>query len=150
MNTSLTPSTARRLNIGFAVLRIVVGIIFVAHGGQKLFIHGFGGVAGAFTNMGIPLPAVTSALVILIEFFGGLALLLGLFTRFVALPLAAVMLGAMLMVHLPAGFFLPNGIEFTLILLASLVLFALTGPGALAVDNVLAGRRDRTLGGSAA
>jgi putative oxidoreductase len=75
------------------------------------------------------------------ELLGGLALLAGLFTRWVALPLAFTMLVAMVAVHLPAGFFLPNGIEFTLVLLAASVSLALTGPGAFALDSVLGRER---------
>jgi putative oxidoreductase len=150
MNPSLSPSAARRLNFGFAVLRIVVGLVFAAHGAQKLFVFGHAGVTGAFAQMGIPLPALSGALVMFVEFLGGLALIAGFFTRAATLPLAVTMLGAMLMVHLPNGFFLPQGIEFTLVLLAALVALAVTGPGAFALDNVLAGRRARALSGSAA
>jgi putative oxidoreductase len=108
----------------------------VMHGAQKLFMFGYGGAVGAFTQMGIPAPSLSAGLVIGAEFLGGIALLLGLFTRLAALPVAATMLGALVMVHLKAGYFLPNGIEFVLTLFASAVALVLTGPGALALDNL--------------
>lgn len=67
--------------------------------------------------------------------------MLGLFTRVAGLGLAAVMLGALVIVHLPAGFFLPNGIEFVLTLLAAAGALALTGPGAYSLDALFRGRR---------
>ena len=140
--TSLLFSTdPRRQGTGLAILRIITGIVFMAHGGQKLFVYGFAGVTGAFTQMGIPLPGITGPLVAILEFFGGLALVIGLLTRLAALGLAIDMLGAILLVHLAAGFFLPRGYEFALTLLGASVALAVGGPGILSVDETIARRR---------
>ncbi len=126
---------------GIAALRIVVGIVFLAHGGQKLFVWGFGAVAGGFGQIGIPAPMLAAVIVTLVEFLGGLALLLGLFTRWAAFPLAINMLGAILTVHLRAGFFLPEGYEFALTLLAANVALALLGSGEASVEQLLERRK---------
>jgi putative oxidoreductase len=135
------PATPRQLSIGLTVLRVLTGIIFAAHGGQKLFVYGFDGVAGAFGQMGLPMAGVLGPLVALIEFFGGLALVLGAVTRLASLGLAAVMIGAILMVHLPNGFFSPNGFEFPLALLGSALALAATGAGSYSVDGLIASRQ---------
>jgi putative oxidoreductase len=123
-------------NMGIALLRITVGVIFLAHGLQKLFSYGIEGVAGGFAQMGIPLPYASAVLVSGVEFVGGLALVLGLGTRLLALPLAINMLGAILMVHSKGGFFAPAGIEFPLALFAANAALVLTGSGAFALDNL--------------
>jgi putative oxidoreductase len=125
---------------GIAAIRFIVGVVFLVHGSQKLFVFGFGGVAGFFGQAGIPLPAVSAVVVTLVEFLGGLALIVGLFTRWAALLLAINMLVAVLAVHLKAGFFLPHGFEYALTLLFANVGLALAGPGAFAVDNLLGKR----------
>jgi len=76
---------------GITVMRVVVGIVFLLHGGQKFFVWGFGGVAAFMGQIGIPAPMLAAVVVTLVEFLGGLALLLGLFTRWVAIPLAVNM-----------------------------------------------------------
>lgn len=131
----------RQVSAGLALLRTIVGIVFIAHGAQKLFVYGLGGVAGAFGQMGIPLAGIAGPGIAFLEFFGGMALVAGLLTRPVGALLAATMLVATLVVHLPAGFFLPNGYEFTLTLLGATAALAITGGGAYSVDALLTGRR---------
>ncbi len=121
---------------GVTILRAVVGIVFLAHGSQKFFVWGFASVAGFFGQVGIPAPMAAAVIVTMVEFLGGLALLLGLFTRWAAIPLAVNMLVATLTVHLPAGFFLPNGYEFPLTLFAASVALVLLGSGAASVDRM--------------
>ena len=130
----------RQIDIGLAFLRVVVGAIFVAHGGQKLFVFGFDGVAGAFGQMGIPMAGIIGPFVALVEFFGGLALVTGLLTRIASLGLLSTMIVAILKVHLPNGFFAPTGIEFPLSLLGSTAMITLTGAGSLSLDGIIARR----------
>jgi putative oxidoreductase len=129
-------------DLGLAVLRVITGTIFVAHGAQKLFVYGFAGVAGGFANMGIPFPTVVGPMVGLVEFLGGLALITGLLTRLAGAGLGINMLGAFLLVHLPAGFFLPNGYEFVMMLAASSITLLLTGAGRYSIDALIGRRRE--------
>lgn len=129
------------LDAGLALLRIVTGSVFLAHGAQKLFAFGLAGVSGSFSQMGVPLPALTAPLVSGLEFFGGIALIIGLLTRLVGLGLAIDMLGAIFIVHLAGGFFVPKGVEFVLMLFAAGATLALTGAGVFSLDAVLARRR---------
>jgi putative oxidoreductase len=129
------------VDAGLATLRVALAVTFFAHGAQKVFQFGIAGVTQGFTQMGIPLPGITAPLVAGLEFVGGLLLLFGLFTRPIVLLLAIDMLGAAAFVHFKNGFFLPNGFEFTFILFAASLALAMTGPGELSLDAVLANRR---------
>ena len=129
-----------RVDLGLLILRLVAGTTFAMHGGQKLFVYGLAGITGGFTQMGVPLPAVTAPLVTFLELFGGIALVIGLLARLAGLGLACDMLGAILLVHLKNGFFLPQGSEFALAMLAMSATLVLAGAGDFSLDGLI-GRR---------
>ena len=134
-------TSPRQLSVGIAIVRVVTGVIMLAHGAQKLFQLGIAGVTQGFTQMGVPLPTIVAPLVAVLEFAGGIALILGVLTRLVSLGLAIDMLGALFIVHLANGFFLPNGYEFVLILLATNLALVIAGAGAFSIDQAIANRR---------
>ena len=140
-NSPLFASSPRQQALGLVVLRVITGITFMMHGYQKLFTYGFAGVQGSFTKMGAPLPMVTGPLISIIEFFGGIALVVGLLTRLAALGLVFDMLGAMVLVHFANGFFAPSGYEFVLVLFAASLTLFIAGPGAFSVDESISRRR---------
>ena len=136
----LRSATQRQIDTALTVLRVILGVTFIMHGGQKLFVYGFDGVAGAFGQMGIPAPGLLGPFVALVEFFGGIAIVLGLLTRLAALGVGATMVVAILTVHLKAGFFNPGGVEFPLSLLGTAIALAITGAGSFSLDALLAKR----------
>src|SRR5258707_15214066 len=114
-------------DVALTILRLVLGVVFFAHGAQKLlgWFGGFGlsGTVGAFTHMGMPAPIVY--LIIATEFFGGLGLIFGFLTRIPALGIGCVMVCALFLVQLPNGFFMNwannqkgDGIEYHLMAIA--------------------------------
>ena len=131
------PSSPRQLTLGLAAIRLAVATIFIRHGAQKLFVYGFAGVTGAFTQMGVPFPGVTGPFIALLEFFGGIALVLGFLTRLIALGFVFDMLVAILLVQLKRGF---SGYELEFLLLGSSLALFLTGAGGFSVDALLARR----------
>ena len=130
---------------GTLALRIPIGIIFVAHGAQKLFgaFGGYGleGTGQFMASLGLTPGYLMALLAGSAEFFGGLALLFGVLVRPAAAALAFAMVVAIFSVHFDKGLFLANnGYEFGLALLAASVSLLIVGAGRLSVDAALAAR----------
>jgi len=148
MNLFSTSPSRRQLGLGLLVLRLALGLVFVVHGGQKLFVMGPSGTAGMLGQMGIPGAALFGPLLAVIEPLAGLAVIFGLLTRFGAFAIAADMLGAILLFHSKHGFFVPMGVEFPMMLSASALTLLALGAGPFSVDHTIDQRRSRTGGPS--
>ena len=133
-------------DVSFTILRLVLGVVFFAHGAQKMlgWFGGFGfhATMGSFAHMGMPAPV--ALLVICTEFFGGLGLIVGLLTRIAALGIGGEMIGAIFMVHLANGFFMNwmgkqkgEGVEYHLLVIAVAAALLLRGAGAFSLDRAL-------------
>jgi putative oxidoreductase len=124
---------------GLLLLRLVVGLVFVGHGSQKLFgWFGGGGPAGTaafFSSLGYRVPAVMAIVVGLSELGGGLLLASGLLTPSAALLLTVVMLNAIATVVWPKGFL--GGYEFELTLMTVALALTATGPGRISLDRAI-------------
>jgi putative oxidoreductase len=130
------------MDLALLVLRLVVGLAFAAHGAQKLFGafggHGIEGTAGFFEQIGLRPGKVHAWAAATAEFFGGVAIALGIVTPIAAAALIGVMTAAVLTVHLKNGFFNTNqGYEFNLILAAALFALSGVGAGAWSLDDAL-------------
>ena len=125
-------------SLGFLVLRLVMGVAFVLHGGPK--------IQAPLDWMGpdAPVPGILQALAAIAEFGGGFALILGLLTRVASLGIGAVMVAAIGMVHVPQGdpFVNPGGPSYELaaVYLACSLLFLFMGPGHFSLDAMLFGK----------
>jgi putative oxidoreductase len=143
MDTLLATSPSWAITI----VRVVLGVIFFAHGAQKVLGwfggYGLAGTTGYLRSLGLPL--LVAYLVCFFEFFGGVGLVLGLLTRPAALAVAIVMVGTIVKVHGQHGFFINwsltpgkgHGYEANLAFLAMAAACLLAGGGALAVDSLL-------------
>ena len=131
------------------IIRVILGLVFFAHGAQKMLGwfggFGFSGTMGFFTGA-LHIPAVFAFLAIAAEFFGGLGLIFGVLTRVAAFGIAANMVVAVAMVHSHFGFFMNwsgtqkgEGFEYHLLALAMCAFLIIKGAGALSVDRTLAG-----------
>ena len=135
MSTNPTvPQDRPAVGCALLVVRIVVGVIFAAHGSQKLFgAFGGTGLAATVDQMGS-----IGYLVTIGEFFGGVGLIVGLLCRFSAASLIVIMFGAIAMVHGKNGFFLSaGGFEYNLALIGLLVPTLIAGPGKFAIGRLL-------------
>lgn len=124
--------------LGLTILRVVLGVIFIAHGLPKI-TGGMEGTAQFFGSLGIPAPVAAAWLVALLESVGGLLLIVGFLVTPVAALLSAHMLLGLVLVHAQNGFYVvgpgSGGIEFNLLLVAGLLAMILCGPGLAAVDG---------------
>ncbi|MDX1537203.1 DoxX family protein [Arsukibacterium sp.] len=148
MKTLIAKLTSTDAGWSALALRVPVGVIFAAHGAQKLFgwFGGYGleGTAGWMDSIGLSPGMLMAFLAGAAEFFGGLALIIGLLTRPAAAALSIAMLVAIFAVHFANGLFMANnGYEFGLALLAASVSLLFSGAGKLSVDKLLAGKLNR-------
>lgn len=125
--------------LGLAVLRVVTGVVFVAHGAPKLFGGGVVSTGDFLSTVGFPLPELFAWVVTLLEFFGGLALIVGLLVAPVAALFVIEMLLGIVLVHAENGFYVigpgQGGIELNLLLIASLLALIFAGPGMAAIGG---------------
>lgn len=141
MNVFSTKPSWHQLGIGLLVLRVALGTVFIVHGGQKLFQMGLSGSADMLSRMGVPAPGIIGPALAIVEPLAGVAVVLGLLTRFAAIAIAIDMLGAIFTFHLPNGFFVPTGVEFVMMLCASAIALVFLGAGPLSVDRSIELRR---------
>lgn len=133
------------VDVALLLVRVIVGVIFMAHGAQKLFgAFGGPGLTAVVEMMGPIGYAVTIG-----EFFGGIGLICGFLSRFSAASLIVIMLGAIALVHGQHGFFLGQdpqaaGFEFNLALIGLLLPILIAGPGRFAIGRLFLPRSKRT------
>ncbi|USI91312.1 DoxX family protein [Rhodococcus pyridinivorans] len=119
--------------------RLVLGVIFLAHGLQKFNSWGYEGTKAGFEGMGVPAPAVSAFVATWIEILGGLALILGVLVPVFGVLLFLFMLGAFFIVHVENGIYVGDGgFELVAALGAGALLLAAVGAGAFSVDRFLA------------
>src|SRR6516164_9131990 len=142
-------------DIATAILRLVLGVVFFAHGAQKMLGwfggYGFSGTMGFFTGM-LHIPAPLAFLAIAAEFFGSIGLLVGFLTRIAGLGILTNMIVAIAMVHHRFGFFMNwtglqkgEGFEFHLLVLALAVYLMIRGAGAISIDHLLSSQTNSKL-----
>ena len=130
------------------ILRVMLGIVMLPHGAQKLLGwfggFGFAGTMGMFTEK-MHVPAALAFLVIIGESFGSLGLIAGFLTRFSAFGVLCIMLGAIFIVHLPNGFFMNwagkqagEGFEYHLLVIGMGLALLIAGGGKWSVDGAIA------------
>ncbi len=130
-------------SVATTIARVIIGIIFFAHGWQKFFTNGIDNVAAGFEQMGVPAPTFSAWFAGLVELVGGAALIVGLAVPLFAVLLIIDMIGAIVTVHLDQGFWASDGgYELCLALIAGLIAIGFASQGRLSVDgNVLAARQ---------
>ena len=134
------PQTARDALL--LVGRVMLGVVLIAHGWQKLAQYGIAGTAAAFEKTGVPLSAVSAVYAAVVELVGGLALLVGVGTAVAAALVVLDMLGAFVLVHITNGVFVQNnGFELVWVIAGAALMFIAVGPGRFSVDHFLLGRR---------
>lgn len=118
----------REMLWGVAILRMVVGLVFLVNGSAKLLFGGLTDTAATVAAAGLPMPGLLAGGVGVLEFVGGMLLTLGVLTRPLAAMLAVEMVLVILLIHLENGFFVADGgYEYPLVLLAALVAIAMAG-----------------------
>jgi putative oxidoreductase len=137
--------SARVQDWAVVILRLGIGATFIIHGYPKLFPSGPGGFAGLLQNLGFPGPVFFAYVVSILEFFGGIAMILGLFVRYVGALMVIEMVVTSARVKMPRGvsfiFSKGTGWELDFLLLIIALALVLLGAGAISVDAALTSRR---------
>ena len=130
-------------SIALLAARVILGIIFIAHGWQKLHTNGIAGTKAFFESVNVPAPGFSAYFATWVELIGGGLLILGLALPLVSILLVIDMIGAIVTVHWDNGFWSSdNGYEFPLALIAGLLAVGFANAGKLAIDSyVMPGRR---------
>lgn len=130
-----------KADIGLLLIRLMLAIVFIFHGSQKLFGvfdgHGIAGMAAFLQTQGVPFPTLSAILSASAEFFGGLALAFGILVRLAIIPMAFNMIVAALLVHWPVFSIQKGGMEYPLTLAIILIALGLTGAGNITVGKAL-------------
>ncbi len=126
-------------DLGLTILRVVLGVIFIAHGAPSIF-GGMEGTIALLESQGIPIPTVTAWFISLLGFVGGMCLIAGFLVTPISLLLIVYMMLGIIFVHAARGFYVlgPNangGIEYNLLLAASLLMLVFGGSGLAAMDS---------------
>lgn len=140
--TSLVPVPGVVRDIGLLVTRVLLGIVLIAHGWEKLVTNGAGATGEFFNSVGVPAAEAAAVFAGVVELVGGILLILGLLTPVVAALVVVVMLGAFFFVHQPAGIFAANGgWELVAVIGLAVAVFGLVGTGRYSLDSLIAARR---------
>jgi putative oxidoreductase len=138
MNRAL-PSQVR--DAALLIARVVLGVVLIAHGWQKVVDNGIGGTAAAFTKMGVPLPPVSATFAAVVELVGGILIVAGAATAIVGLLVVVDMIGAALFVHISNGVFASaGGWELVGVIGATALVLAAAGAGKYSIDHAVSGR----------
>jgi putative oxidoreductase len=139
-------------DVALLLIRVMLGVVFVFHGSQKLFGWfgggGLSGMAGFLEQLQVPAPYVSAILAGAAEFFGGLALLLGIGVRIAVIPMVFTMLVAVYTVHWGVFSNQNQGMEYPLTLAVVLLALGLLGPGRLKIPARIGTRRGKLAGGN--
>jgi len=131
-------------DVALLIARVLLGVIMIAHGYQKLVVNGIGRTTAGFESMSIPVAIVSASFVTVVELVGGVLLVLGLMTRTVAACMGVVMAGAAGFVHLRHGVFVASGgWELVGSIAGALLTLAVAGPGRFSVAHLLRARPQR-------
>ena len=142
MTRNTTALSAWSTDTGLLLIRVMLGVVFLYHGWDKLANAGIDGFAGYLDSLGVPLPMLNAWMAVAAEIIGGLALVLGVGVRFAAVPLTITMLVAAFVAHGGAFDVRNNGMEYPLTLAVISAALIFLGAGRLTVIPVL--RRFRT------
>ncbi|GAA2723889.1 DoxX family protein [Cellulomonas aerilata] len=138
-------------DVALFIARIALGVVFIAHGAQKLFTFGIAGTADSFAGMGVPAPQASALFAAIVELLGGAALVVGAGVAVAGLLLVLDMLGAFMLVHAPNGVFIDDGgFELVAALGAGALVLAVVGAGRFSIDHLIAERRDARRSGTTA